>query len=172
MTGFKQDVRSLGFSAFFLATAAFLYARLHFLAQGYASDVYRESAVPATRTDRQLSYPVRSRPIGFSRHMLPVLAALTAQRLLGESPAWALLRADNAPVAFGILGARFSRQHRQVPPPELMEVVDRIFDLLRDRGFDLPQSAPTMCAPGWPVDTWCAGPARPAKNCTNSATAP
>ncbi|WP_246857092.1 DUF3375 family protein [Glutamicibacter sp. ZJUTW] len=53
--------------------------------------------------------------------MSAVHAALTAQRLLGESPAWALLRADNAPVAFGILGTRFSRQHRQVPASELAQ---------------------------------------------------
>lgn len=83
--------------------------------------------------------------------MSAVHAALTAQRLLGESPAWALLRADNAPVAFGVLGARFSRQRRQVPAPELMEAVDADLDLLRDRGFDLPQTAQNY------VRTWLAG---------------
>lgn len=83
--------------------------------------------------------------------MSAVHAALTAQRLLGESPAWALLRTDNAPVAFGILGARFSRQRRQVPAPELMEAVDADLDLLRDRGFDLPQSAQNY------VRSWLAG---------------
>lgn len=83
--------------------------------------------------------------------MSAVHAALTARRLLDESPAWALLRADNAPVAFGVLGARFSRQRRQVPAPELMEAVDGDLDLLRDRGFDLPQTAPNY------VRTWLAG---------------
>ncbi|MFJ2620455.1 DUF3375 domain-containing protein [Glutamicibacter sp. NPDC087344] len=73
--------------------------------------------------------------------MSAVQAALTARRLLAESPAWGLLRADNAPVAFGVLGARFSRQRRQIAAPELIEAVDADLDELRDRGFDLPQTA-------------------------------
>lgn len=83
--------------------------------------------------------------------MSAVHAALTARRLLAESPAWALLRADNAPVAFAVLGARFSRQRRQVPAPELMETVDADLDLLRDHGFELPQSAQHY------VRSWLAG---------------
>lgn len=73
--------------------------------------------------------------------MSAVHAALTARRLLTESPAWALLRTDNAPVTFAVLGSRFSRQHRQVPAAELIEAVDADLDELRDRGFELPQTA-------------------------------
>lgn len=77
--------------------------------------------------------------------MSAVHAALTARRLLAESPAWGLLRTDNAPVAFAVLGARFSRQRRQVPAAELIESVDADLDELRDRGFDLPQNAAQYC---------------------------
>lgn len=73
--------------------------------------------------------------------MSTVHAALSACRLLAESPAWSLLRANNAPVAFAVLGSRFSRQRRQVPAAELVETIEADPDELRDRGFDLPQTA-------------------------------
>lgn len=73
--------------------------------------------------------------------MSAVHAALTARRLLSESPAWTLLRTDNAPVAFAILGSNFSPQRRQVTAAELLETVDADLEELRDRGFELPQTA-------------------------------
>ncbi|MCW4466330.1 DUF3375 domain-containing protein [Glutamicibacter sp. MNS18] len=83
--------------------------------------------------------------------MSAVHAALTARRLLAESPAWSLLRTDNAPVAFAVLGARFSRQRRQVPAAELIEAVEADLDELRDRGFELPQTA-TLYVRSWLAD--------------------
>lgn len=73
--------------------------------------------------------------------MSAVHAALAARRLLSESPAWSLLRATNAPVAFAVLGNRFSRQQRQVSAAELIEATEADLDELRDRGFELPQTA-------------------------------
>lgn len=83
--------------------------------------------------------------------MSAVHAALTARRLLSESPAWSLLRAANAPVALAVLGNRFSRQQRQVSAAELIEATEADLDELRDRGFELPQNAISYVR-GWLTD--------------------
>ncbi|AEG43892.1 uncharacterized protein DUF3375 [Isoptericola variabilis J7] len=71
--------------------------------------------------------------------------ALTARRLLEDSSAWSLLRADNAPVVIGILGQHLSGEVRRLPAPELFEAVEAELDELRAHAFDLPKTAAQYC---------------------------
>jgi hypothetical protein len=73
-------------------------------------------------------------------------AALTIQRLRGESAAWTVLRSDNVSVAVAVLDAHLGGESRRVEAAELIEKVDRDLAILRDHGFDLPRAAAAYCA--------------------------
>ncbi|GHD05734.1 DUF3375 domain-containing protein [Zhihengliuella salsuginis] len=83
--------------------------------------------------------------------MSTVRVALTARRLLQESPAWALLRTDTAPVALAVLGTHFSRERRHLAAAELFDAVETDLVDLRARGFDLRQPAAAYCR-AWLTD--------------------
>ncbi|MCG2622534.1 DUF3375 domain-containing protein [Arthrobacter sp. I2-34] len=73
-------------------------------------------------------------------------SALTAQRLLGEEPAWRMLRARNAAVAVALLGGHLGGEQRRLPAPVLFERLEEDLEELRGNGFDLPQTAQAYCA--------------------------
>ncbi|GGE74995.1 hypothetical protein GCM10011401_22770 [Nesterenkonia cremea] len=65
--------------------------------------------------------------------------------MAGESSAWSLLRAANAPVAVAVLGEHLADPQREVPASELVEAVEADLDELRSHGFSLPQAALQYC---------------------------
>lgn len=73
-------------------------------------------------------------------------AAHTATRLQAEDPAWALLRARNAPVAIAILDHHLGGDVRRISAPVLFERIEDDLEELRAHGFDLPQTAQQYCA--------------------------
>ncbi|UNX55172.1 DUF3375 domain-containing protein [Georgenia sp. TF02-10] len=73
-------------------------------------------------------------------------SALAAQRLIAESPAWSLLRAQHAGPMVAILGAHLAGEDKRLPAPVLFERVEEDLALLRDHGLDLPQTAQAYCA--------------------------
>jgi hypothetical protein len=73
-------------------------------------------------------------------------AALTLQRLRGESAAWTVLRSDNVSVAVAVLDAHLGGDTRRLEAPELIERVDQDLGILRDHGFELPRTAAAYCA--------------------------
>jgi hypothetical protein len=73
-------------------------------------------------------------------------AALTLQRLRGESAAWTVLRSDNVSVSVAILDAHLGGEVRRVEAAELIELVDLDLGVLRDHGFELPRTAAVYCA--------------------------
>lgn len=73
-------------------------------------------------------------------------AALEASRLQESDPAWALLRARNAPVAIAILEKQLGGEARRVAAPVLFERIEDDLEELRSHGFDLPQTAQQYCA--------------------------
>lgn len=72
------------------------------------------------------------------------LHRLAIQR--AESPAWRLLRADNADLILTLLGRHFRHDIRRMPAPELFELLDADLEALRDDGRDLPKTARGYCA--------------------------
>jgi len=72
-------------------------------------------------------------------------AALAAARLQNADSAWALLRAQNAPVIIAILGEHLAGDTKQLPAPQLFEAVDAELPDLRSQGFDLPQTGMMYC---------------------------
>lgn len=72
--------------------------------------------------------------------------ALAAQRLSTDSPAWTQLRAQHAAPAVAILGEHLAGEDKRLPAPVLFSKVDEDLALLRDHGFDLPQTAQQYCA--------------------------
>lgn len=78
--------------------------------------------------------------------MSTLSTALAAQRLSTDSPAWALLRAQHAAPAVAILGEHLAGEDRRLPAPVLFSKVHEDLTLLRDHGFDLPQTAQQYCA--------------------------
>ncbi|WP_180359754.1 DUF3375 domain-containing protein [Miniimonas arenae] len=71
------------------------------------------------------------------------LAALELRRVRDTEhhPGWALIRAENAPVAAAILGTYLAGDVRRRPAAELAELVESELDELREAGFDLPRTA-------------------------------
>lgn len=78
--------------------------------------------------------------------MSTLSTALAAQRLSTGDPAWTLLRAQHAAPAVAILGAHLAGEDKRLPAPVLFSRVDDDLALLRDHGFDLPQTAQQYCA--------------------------
>jgi len=72
-------------------------------------------------------------------------AALAAARLASADTAWALLRAQNAPVIIAVLGEYLAGDTKQLPAPQLFEAVDAELPELRAHGFDLPQTGMRYC---------------------------
>ena len=72
--------------------------------------------------------------------------ALAAARLTVDSPAWVLLRGSNAASAVGMLGEHLGGETKRLLAPVLFERIDNDLDLLRDNGFDLPQTAQGYCS--------------------------
>ncbi|WP_262107545.1 DUF3375 domain-containing protein [Arthrobacter sp. Marseille-P9274] len=77
--------------------------------------------------------------------MSVIRAALTAQRLLAEEPAWKMLRARNAAMAVALLGEHLGGEQRRLPAPVLFERLEEDLEELRGNGFDLPQTAQAYC---------------------------
>jgi len=71
---------------------------------------------------------------------------LALARLRDEDVTFRLLRADNAPLIAGILGAHLGGEERRLPAADLYERVDADLDELRGHGFALPQTAQAYCA--------------------------
>ncbi|MGC0252222.1 DUF3375 domain-containing protein [Pseudactinotalea sp. Z1748] len=78
--------------------------------------------------------------------MSTLSTAFAAQRLSAKDPAWTLLRAQHAAVAIAILGEHLGGQDQRLPAPVLFSRVDEDLAVLRDHGFDLPQTAQQYCA--------------------------
>ena len=78
--------------------------------------------------------------------MSSLAAALGFERMRRDDPAWALLRAENAPIAAAVLATHLGGERRRLPAPELFERVEADLDELRDHGFDLPRPAQAYCA--------------------------
>lgn len=72
--------------------------------------------------------------------------ALAAQRLSADSPAWTLLRAQHTAPAVAILGEHLAGEDKRLPAPVLFSRVDDDLAMLRDHGFELPQTAQQYCA--------------------------
>ncbi|GAA4039917.1 DUF3375 domain-containing protein [Arthrobacter methylotrophus] len=72
--------------------------------------------------------------------------ALEASRLQESDPAWAMLRARNAPVAISILDKHLGGEARRVAAPVLFERIEDDLEELRSHGFELPQTAQQYCA--------------------------
>ncbi|WP_426007392.1 DUF3375 family protein [Paenarthrobacter sp. NyZ202] len=73
-------------------------------------------------------------------------AALEARRLQASDPAWAMLRARNAPVAIAILEKQLGGDVWRVPAPVLFERTEDDLEELRSHSFELPQTAQQYCA--------------------------
>ncbi|MDR3360529.1 MAG: DUF3375 domain-containing protein, partial [Bifidobacteriaceae bacterium] len=73
--------------------------------------------------------------------MSTLSTALQARRLAEESAAWALLRADNAPVIIAVLGRHFGDDIRRRPIPELTELVEEDLAELRQEFPELTRTA-------------------------------
>jgi hypothetical protein len=71
--------------------------------------------------------------------------ARAASRLQASDPAWVMLRARNADVAFAILSRHLAGDERRLPAPVLFEKVDSDLEELRAEGFELPQAAQAYC---------------------------
>ena len=78
--------------------------------------------------------------------MSTLSTALAAQRLSADDPAWTLLRAQHAAVAIAVLGEHLGGEDKRLPAPVLFSRVDEDLAVLRDHGFDLPQTAQQYCA--------------------------
>jgi len=72
--------------------------------------------------------------------------ALTADRLTADSPAWVLLRSDNAAATIGLLDEHLGGETKRLLGPVLFERLDSDLELLRDHGFDLPRAAQGYCS--------------------------
>ena len=70
-----------------------------------------------------------------------VRRALAHQRIANSHAAWAILRAQHAPVILAILERRLAGEHRQIPAPDLFEQVTEDLEELRSEGFELPRTA-------------------------------
>ncbi|MDR2566759.1 MAG: DUF3375 domain-containing protein [Bifidobacteriaceae bacterium] len=68
--------------------------------------------------------------------MSSLAPALQTRRLAAESAAWALLRADNAPVIVAVLGRHLGGEERRLPAPVLAE---RVEEDLADLRSDFPE---------------------------------
>ena len=80
-----------------------------------------------------------ARPIGSQ--------ALTLARLMRESTAWRLLRADNAPAILAILGRHLAQAQRRLAVPVLIERVEGDLEDVR-ADISMPSDAKTYC------DSW------------------
>lgn len=87
-----------------------------------------------------------SAPLGRVWAVSTLSTALAAQRLSADNPAWVLLRAQHAAPAIAILGEHLGGEDKRLPAPVLFSKVDEDLAVLRDHGFDLPQTAQQYCA--------------------------
>lgn len=85
-------------------------------------------------------------PLGRVAAVSTLSTALAAQRLSADHPAWAFLRAQHAAPAIAILGEHLGGEDKRLPAPVLFSKVDEDLAVLRDHGFDLPQTAQQYCA--------------------------
>lgn len=78
--------------------------------------------------------------------MPAVAQVLQLAQITERDGAWRLLRADNAPVIAGLLGAHLSGDDRRLDAEELYERLDIDLERLRAQEFSLPLSAKGYCA--------------------------
>lgn len=71
---------------------------------------------------------------------------LDLARLRDDDVSWRLLRADNAHLIAGILGAHLGGEQRRLDAAELYERVDADLDQLRDYGLELPRNGQGYCS--------------------------
>jgi hypothetical protein len=79
-----------------------------------------------------------------ARSALP--RTLDLARLRDDDVTWRLLRADNAHLIVGILGAHLGGEQRRLDAADLYERVDADLDQLRDYGLELPRNGQGYCS--------------------------